>query len=139
MQMAPCGASPRGICDPIAAKRPTLEADREQFSNKLYELSTEFYNLYHFPPSFSNPLELSLRTPCFKYIYVYIFTSEPQQLPCLENRMAMEPEMTIKPSSLDLQSNALPTEQFQDRLRLAFNCTGSLCKQTIPSFVSDLY
>lgn len=74
MQMAQCGTSPRGICDPIAAKRPTLEANRERFSDKFYELSTEIYNLHHLPPSSSSPLELSLRTPCFKDIYIYIYS-----------------------------------------------------------------
>lgn len=73
MQMALCGASPRGICDPIAVKRPTLEAGREQFSNQFYELSTEFSNLYHFPPLSPTPLNCPWE-PHVLSIYKYIFS-----------------------------------------------------------------
>lgn len=75
MQMSQCGASPRGIHDPIAVKRPTLEANREQFSDKVYELSTEFYSLHRFPLSSSSFLELSLRTKCFKAPSIHFLAS----------------------------------------------------------------
>jgi hypothetical protein len=63
--MSQCGASPGGIHDPIAEKKPTSEANREQFEDKNCGLSIEFCNFHHFPPSSSNSFGLSLRTQCF--------------------------------------------------------------------------